>query len=342
MRIPVAFAAVALCVGTARADRVRAPRDRTVVDRDDFWREVVEPHAAEITLVSQKIEQALQVVAQIESSDVDAAGAQRARILDEARGMARYLRRLAPANPEVLLLLARVTDEAGRTDEALEALTAYLAVQPENASGEASLRLGRIYLQMRRYDDAIRHLRTAAASPIAFQNNALVYLASALTSAGRVDEAIDQLRAQTERPLGWTDPSLASFALAVAYDRDEQITEAFRVLDRMQTTTQAGFAGMIQGQLTRMHFVPAADEHYFRALLYESVGYLDEARTSWVLYAGAAPDVRFRRRALAHVSAIDALQARATVARKLQRPKATPPRPPVVPPPRPHPARRRP
>jgi tetratricopeptide (TPR) repeat protein len=283
---------------------------------DDFWQELIEPHGEEVQQVLGKINEALLQASQHVQNDSDPDGRWRARMLDDARGMARYLRRLSPQNPAVLYTLGRVADEAGRADEAIEALTAYLAIEPDGQ--DAQLRLGRIHLRRREYPDAIRYLRAAAA--MSWTTEAAVYLANALTAVGRDEEALAVLKSSGERTAMFgSDYQIGSFALAVAYDRDEQLSEAFDVLDRMQSVMQSSFTAQMQMSIDSLHLVPAVEVHYFRALLYESSGFLDEARASWLIYAAGGDDARFRRRALAHVAAIDLLRARELAARKAGR-----------------------
>ena len=95
-----------------------------------------------------------------------------------------------------------------------------------------------------------------------------------------------------------------SFALAVFYDRDDQRSAAFEILDRMQTNLQPNFASQVQASLAMVRFEPAEDESYFDALLYESQGDYSEARAAWATYAASGG--AYRARALEHVAAIDA------------------------------------
>jgi tetratricopeptide (TPR) repeat protein len=316
-RLVLVTASVAALGGAASAevyyDRGYTPPPQNT----EFWREVVEPHADEVALVLGKISQAMDYANQVTYSDTDVDGSQRRRLLDDARGMAKYLRRLAPQNTEVLLALGKAADEAGRADEALEALKAYLDIEPEGS--EAAFRVGRIYLRMREYDDAIRYLRIADAGGASWLTSASVYLASALAATGRGDEAIAELEDTVGYGQlgGWGgDPQIPAFALAVAYDRDEQITEAFEVLDRMQQNMQGGFISEMQRQLDQLQLAPPGEVHYYRGLLYESGGYLDEARASWMLYASDGELAQYRERALQHVAAIDVLMRDTVAARK--------------------------
>src|SRR5688572_12103050 len=106
---PVRLALIVLGIAagstSARADSVGSYGEPARPVNKDFWQEVVDPRGDEVAAVIAKINQALDVAAQLPTNDSDPDGSQRARLLDEARGMARYLRRIAPANPEVLMTL---------------------------------------------------------------------------------------------------------------------------------------------------------------------------------------------------------------------------------------------
>jgi tetratricopeptide (TPR) repeat protein len=294
-------------------------------DDRDFWRDIVDPHGVDVMMVLPKIEQAVALAQAVAANDADPTGDVRRRLYDEARGMARFLRRLAPVNPDVLLVTAKIADEAGRTDDALDALTAYLATLPDDAAREratdAQFRLGRIYLRLGRHADAIRHLRHVAASPIGVHaQSAAIHLAAALTATGRSGDAIDALAGAIARQLGPFESAMLSFALAVAYDRDEQITAAYQVIHGMQQQLSIGsFPGVVQSGLAQLQLVPAIDAHYYAGLLYEVTGLYAEARTAFLNYANGGDDASFRGRALAHVEAIDALADRAPRPRVVKR-----------------------
>lgn len=357
-RNAVAVAAVAAALVAAPAARADAYYGELVAPppppTDEFWREVVEPHGDEIVLVLQKARQAYQQAQGLIGTEHDATGEQRARLLDDAYHMLRYARRLDPTRTDVLRLLGEVAEEAGRATAAVEVYQGYLGeLEPDEIVGaDVHTRLGRAYMRLGRWDDAIRHLRAAlppetggyyqgvvgSPSPVAF-------LALALMTTDRLAEAVDLLEPRVTANLQPYGESLqAAFTLAVAYDRDEQISAAFGVLDTI--ANQLGGVGHGIGyssytpnvlmQLQPVTFVPAYDQHYYLALLYESAGYLAEARLEWMLYA-EVEDAPYRQRALAHVAAIDALQAeRLDAAAKAARARPAAPRPAARPRPRPH------
>ena len=298
--------ALLLAAGQAEARPARS------VPRDDhasvLWREVIEPHAAEVTALVERARTALGKVGEsAEPAD------HRLRHVSDAYGMLRYARRLSPENPEVLGLLGHAADELGKTRQAIDALETCIRIQgPERAGAAVTGRLGAIYLRLGKLDDAIRWLRYAQA-PIAVSNNAAVavHLATALAARGEMSAAIDVLASSLPQPPSsyFTDPvTMVSFALAVHYDRDEQRGAAFEILDRMQATLQHELGPSVQRALADLRFAPPEDEYYYQALLYEALGAYPEARAEWTLYA-AVPDAPWRRRALEHVRALDALRA---------------------------------
>lgn len=300
--------------GTARAEVVvMPPRPQVDPDRGNFWRDLVSPHKDEIDMILLKARQALNTADMALYSDYDPTGLERARFYREVYGMLKYARRLQPDNLDVLRLLGQTADEHGRTREALDALeTAVQLAGLEQAGIDATGRLGIIYLRLGKLDKAIRYLRAAqlpvsAGQPITA--HVVVHLSNALAARGQMTEAIDVLESSIPPQLQYypNELTLVSFALAVQYDRDEQLGAAFDVLDRMQSVLQGQMVPMVQNVLAGMRFAPAEDRHYYHGLLYEAAGHYTEARAEWALYA-AIGDARYRSRALEHIRAIDALR----------------------------------
>jgi tetratricopeptide (TPR) repeat protein len=308
----VAIAAVFAAVGTAGAKPAPAPATPSVHhDRGDFWRDVLEPHADEVQRLVFLARAALQQIDGALNGDYDPTGEQRAKFYGELYGMLRYAHQLAPDNLEVVRLYAQAADELGKTRQALDALEgAVRLVGPEKVGGEIMGRLGAIYLRLGRLDDAIHYLRLAQGPIVAAgPTNArtAVLLANALATRGEMSEAVDVLANSLPPNVQYFSNELAlvGFALAVQYDRDDQRGAAFEVLDHMQSQLQAGqFAAQVQNGLAGIRWAPAEDQHYYQALLYESMGNYIEARAEWALYA-AADDLPFHARAQQHITAID-------------------------------------
>jgi tetratricopeptide (TPR) repeat protein len=275
----------------------------------EFWRDVVEPHGRAVASILAKARSVLDKAAG--SVVGDDAVDRRTQYLSDAYGMLRYARRLSPENTDVLGLFGATADELGKTRQALDALESCVRLQGrERASPEVTGRLGMIYLRLGRLDDAIRWLDTVQ-SPLATSDNAvaLVHLATALAQRGQMARAIDVLANALPAQISYfTDQiTLVSFALAVHYDRDEQRAAAFEILDRMQATLAREVGPSTQHALAEIRFAPAEDEYYYQALLYETLGNYTEARAEWALYASVR-DAPWRRRALDHITAIDALR----------------------------------
>jgi len=296
-----------LCVSAAQADVAEVPNDPPPAHKNDFWRDVVSPHADQIQALLNKARAAINQADGMAVTDLDASGMDvKVRLWTDAYNIARYARKLAPDNLDVLTLLGRAADESGHTMQAVEVLTAAYAIAGDKASNEITGRLGMIYLRLGDLDAAIRFLRLAQA-PLsgALTGQVLLHLATALSARGDMAGAIDVLQSAIPASPQYASAELvlASFALAVTLDRDEQRSAAFEVLDRLQTSQQGGFASQVQLALAGVRWAPAEDVHYYQALLYESAGDYIEARTEWALFA--AIDSPWRGRALDHIAAID-------------------------------------
>jgi tetratricopeptide (TPR) repeat protein len=294
------------------ADRVPDVEDaKPDPDRGNFWRDIAEPHRDEVQAILRKARAALQQI-EAAGADVDPAGLGRHTLERDLVNMLRYARRLQPDNPDVLRMLAQVSDDLGDVRQAREALLAVVDVVGIDHAGTDTLdRLGELALRTGQLDDAIAYLRQAQGPLRAGQPpsaNALVHLATALALRGHSADGIDVLVDALPDP-AFYEPSenqVVAFALAVLYDRDEQRGAAFEVLDRMRAALGDQLATSLQSSLEQMRFAPAEDELYYRALLYEVTGDIPEARTEWLLYA-AADNAPYRQRALDHARALDAM-----------------------------------
>jgi hypothetical protein len=294
------------------------------------WDEIVDPHGDEVRQIVEKANQAEVQALNFANYDGDPTGEMRTRLLDDAYGMLRYARKLAPNNADALFALGKVADDSGRAGAAIEAFEAYLREAPAPVA-EAHQRLGRLYLRMHHLDAAIRQLRLGLVG--AQSAPTTVYLATALTASGRGDDAIqvlaDALDDQRSNYFN-VDATTLGLALAVAYDRDEELSSAFQILDHMQSALTTSYASQLQQSISTLQFTPAIDQRYWQALFYESNGLYAEARAEWLNYAAGGADARWKDRALAHVAAIDKLRAAELDARA--KGKSKPPEPPPPPP----------
>ena len=302
---PLALLAVLAAAPAGAKPMADPPR---AVTGGDFWREVVEPHAEEIGRIVTNVRLGMRYADDALQTDAEWAVDQRMRYFEDAYGMLRYARGLSPENADVLQLLGRAADELGKTKVAIEALESYVRiVGPDKASAEVLGRLGAIHLRLGERDAAIRWLRLAQGPLRPDTVHALVDLANALASRGEVSAAIDVIQSSLpSQAMSYysQELSLAMFALAVIYDRDEQRAAAFEVFDRMQQTLQHALAPQLQNILATMRFAPAEDQHYYQGLMYEVLEQFPEARAAFALYA-ASGDSPWRARALEHIRAID-------------------------------------
>lgn len=317
---------ISLAAGTAQAKPAVDPPPAQVVTDGDFWRDVVEPHGEEVKKIVNAARNGIRIADDALQADSEWAVEQRMRYFQDAYGMLRYARKLAPDNIEVLVLLGRAADEIGKTREAIDALQAAIQIAgPDKANLDAVGRLGSIHLRLGDRDAAIRWLRLAQGPLKPESAQALAHLANALAARGEVTAAVDALvNAMPPSSMSFysQELTLAAFTLALIYDRDEQRSAAFEVLDRMKSALQHSFGSQVQNMIASMRFSPAEDQHYYQGLLYEAMDHYVEARASFALYA-ASGDTPWRDRALDHVRAIDAHRKNPPPVPKL----ATPPTP---------------
>ncbi|HVK73814.1 MAG TPA: tetratricopeptide repeat protein [Kofleriaceae bacterium] len=303
---------------------VAAEPDPDARDRGDFWREVVSPHHDEVTALKAQLRDALAAIIS------DGNPEHRAGLVLEATRMARYARQLDPGDVELLYYLAALADEGGHSAAAQRQLVDYVSRTPRPSMRlDALVRLGKIALRQRRPELAIGALRQALAERGDRRSTAAaaIYLAHALDAAGRTGDAIDLLASQiATQPGAWEAEDAAIWlALATLYDRDEQISQAFELVMTAQNVLGAGFAERMEAGLAAVPPVPAPEIHYTRAFVYETAGFLLEARAEWQSYLRMTTVARYRDRAAAHLAAIDGLlAARRGPASRPARPRRSP------------------
>ena len=274
----------------------------------DFWKELVEPNADEVNAIIGKARDLMSRPDHALNGDTEWAVDTRAKFYRDAKTMLAHARKLSPQNVEVLALFGRASDELGDTKAALDALEQCARLAGDKTPIDVLGRLGAIHIRLGDNDTALRWLR-AAQSPLSTVSvTPIVNLANLLAARGDTSKAIDTLvNAIPTSMLGNfpSDITLATFALAVIYDRDEQRAAAFAVLDQMQSSLQTQYGIYVQNELAKLRLPNPEDIHYYRGLLYESLGQYVEARAEWAHYA-AAGDTPWRRRALDHIALIDA------------------------------------
>jgi tetratricopeptide (TPR) repeat protein len=300
--------ACVLLTWSAPASAAPGPADEV------FWDRVIAQHDHEVTEIlahaAQLHERAGRPVSTVQDEAV------RQRLLADARGMLRHAARRAPDHGGVLEMLAYVEEASGHAEQALELYQRATAAQSGDLSSELCLRHGLLLARTGELDQATRKLRDCLELPgqtswlgsQSARTKALVHLASLQVRHGRVSAATGLLAHHTS-----TQPAdpFALFSLAVIYDKDEQITLAYELLDRLRSRHQGVLALTLSRSFDRFEFLPAADQHYYLALLYETTGHLAEAREEWHNYIRSGDEAGHVRRARQHLEAIDALLAHA-------------------------------
>jgi tetratricopeptide (TPR) repeat protein len=329
-----------LVSAVAAADRPATGRTShlTGKQRQDFWGWLMDPHKTEVDDILRLARENWQQAA-LDAADFDTGSRspgrseRRRRLLADAEGMLKYALRLAPGRADVLRELALVQDE-NEVPAAQGTLERYLAAEiPERVSAEPRVRLGRWYARQRRFSDATVQLRLALGSPAgeaAMRSQALHLLATVLMHSDRLAEAIDLL----ESAASSSGNPQTVFALAVAYDRDEQITRALETLEGMRAMSSPAFIDVLVQQENRrpVVFVPPWERHYYAALQYELLGYLPEARSEWQAYI-QVEEAPYRDRARQHLALVErlAVEQAAAARRAAKAPKKAPPAPPMPP-----------
>ncbi len=299
---------LALAGLAGHAASATAGPDPDARDHGDFWAEVVSPNHDELLGIKAQLRDALSIAAGDWNPE------HRAALLREATRLARHARTLDPADAELVFYLGAIADDAGRAVEAQRLLTQFTSGASRGPlRGEALLRLGKLALRQGSPAHAIAPLRQAVAERAdrRVTTIAAVHLADALDGAGRTSAAIDLLSQRVAAATGnWdNEEALLVLALAVLYDRDEQISQAFDLVTRAQRALDGAYAERFEAGLQLAPPAPAVELHYHRAFLYETAGFVHEARAEWAAYvrlAGASPaSGRSVARARAHLAALD-------------------------------------
>jgi tetratricopeptide (TPR) repeat protein len=303
-RTVLALVAFVALTAPAQAGPARDPDAR---DHGDFWAEVVSPNHDQVGAIKARMREALAIIA------TDWSPEHRERVIAEAMRLARHARTLDPGDLEVVYFLGALADESGHADEAARLLAAHARRAPRGpARSDALVRLGKLALRRGAPDEAIAPLRQALGERGDRRATAVasVYLAGALDAVGRTSDAVELLRQRVDAATGnWdVEEALEWLALAVLYDRGEQVSMAFDLVVRAQAALAGSYAERLESGLALAPPVPAPEIHYYRAFLYETAGFLHEARAEWAAYL-RLPTATARSRARAHLDGVDRLLA---------------------------------
>jgi tetratricopeptide (TPR) repeat protein len=119
--------------------------------------------------------------------------------------------------------------------------------------------------------------------------------AEALMALGRLEESIQRYEDSLALAPG---ALLTTWGLAVALDRDEQVSRAAELMARVISSDPA----MNELRREGVFFVPEGDIHYYLALGSETLGDLPRAQREWELYLKDQAQSPFAPRARAHLA----------------------------------------
>ncbi len=220
---------------------------------------------------------------------------------------------LDPAAPYAWWLLGRLHEQRGDWAECASARSKVFDIDPQyvpphSASWALSIALGECLALSGEYERAIEQYRRVLASGDARGSHAHVYLGQAYMAQGRVTDAIEAYRtARSDKNVN-SDArrrNFATFALAVAYDRDEQLGLATEVMaDALMRDRQ------MASLTTTFRFVGPAEEVYYQALAQASQArwrraYAIEAFRRYIAEAGQDGWLARAQAHLDHLTSID-------------------------------------
>jgi tetratricopeptide (TPR) repeat protein len=283
LRLPVAILLVTTSAGIARAD--------------GFWDGVVHPHAAEIAKLQ----------AEAAAFEAKATGYYASYPLQRgaynkllAEAVKRY-QRAVTLDPENVDLLHRLGAEAylgSQFDVAVDAFGRSLELGGALADPTQISEYAKSEIMLERWDDAVETLQRGVEviTDDAQRADLEKLLGIAFMGEGRLEDAIAAFRdAQTHAP----DDQWALFAVAIALDRDEQLVSANEALqDVAHNDPSFEFFTDDTAWPPAQTYSPAAERHYWQALVYETMTppRLPEAATEWRAYLDSAEPL-YRRRA---------------------------------------------
>lgn len=265
----------------------------------DFWARAIEIRSPQAIELHQHLATALRTLEEPWGST----DRLRVELVRRADRVARMLVARYPTDPTSLFYAGAFADLNGQSEPAERWLTAARERAPTGAlAGDAELRLGLLALRRGDLERALAWLRplTAVSRDREGQVRATIALAFAHEAQGDTAAAIAALRA-LDNP-GADDPASQAIAatLAVIYDRDDQVTNAFEILVRLRQFEEGGALAIVERTLRAYPPPFALDRVYLRALAHDvTAGSEREAHRLWLQLeqSGGPPELAARARA---------------------------------------------
>jgi tetratricopeptide (TPR) repeat protein len=312
-RLPRALLLALVAAGAGRAAAEAPPPvdldlppdfDDESEQKSDFWEKALEPSKQKY---EELIAKAVELVKQSDKASRDLATT--------------YLRdavKLAPDRPLAHMWLGRVEGQNGNhaacAQEIARALDAdpkfippsnpYLEGDVAGAEWAGRYELALCRAQSADYEGAIDGLRRILAGGGAAEAAAGYvhwHLGESYMALGRLDEALASLQ-QAYRLLPYA--ANISFALAVAYDRDEEPTQSRDALSRaLEREPRVSTSSLLSSSRI---WIPADDQHYYLGLAYLGAGEAPRALYHLRRYISTTGEGMWTARARAHLETAQA------------------------------------
>jgi tetratricopeptide (TPR) repeat protein len=293
-RLPVLILVLPLLVAAT-------PREAPSKDESDFWGNIAEPGRKQF-LAALKRGRAIFEAAERGSPHL------RARHFEDALAAFLAATRSCPTEALGHFWLGKTYYQLERMKDAIGAFKQVRKLKPDFSDDYSmAFKLGIAYSKLGKFEEAVteysRAERILAArgqgSTDATFGRSLLHAnaAESLMAIGRLDEAIQRYEDSVALYPGY---KLAWWGLAVAYDRDEQISKAQEALQK----AMSGDSTMSALTAKDVFFVPGGDIHYYFALGHESRGDGPAARKAWQQFLGELPKSPWAFRARDHLAAL--------------------------------------
>jgi tetratricopeptide (TPR) repeat protein len=214
-----------------------------------------------------------------------------------------------PKNGDLRYWLGYALYNLKRYKESLASLSKARKLEPKHLyMADIGFKQGIIYTVLGDFPKAIKAYELALDNTTESDIKGVIYAntAECLMASGKIRQAILFYQRSLEAKPG--SNSQALWGLAVALDRDQQITRAYqaaRAAYRLDPKLEH-----IKGP--SVFFVPKGEKHYYLGLAYEVAGHLDRSLKHWRSYIKALPKSPWLHRAKSHERRVLSLRAKAT------------------------------
>lgn len=291
----VAIAAVAATASTAAAQSSRYAPDAVDIDEADeqyseFWERTLNPNKE---LYENRVTRAARIIAQRGDAQSLASAKE---LLDDAIA-------LRPDEPVAYWHLAKLHEKQQDWAGCAKGYAGVFDLDPDyHPAGNHAKQgyaldyfLGVCHSRAGDYESSIHHLKRILSRGATGSYEVWWRLGESYMALGRLAESIEALE-QAGELHRYTKTAL-SFALAVAYDRDENHAKAREHLDKALTARHA----VSQLSSPSIEYAPTEDKYYYLGLANEAQGHYESARVHFRRYQKLAGEGMWGRRTRDHL-----------------------------------------